>query len=275
MRAHTITGGGGVKLHVVETGNRRGRPVLFVHGFSQCSLVWTRQLASDLAGELHLVALDNRGHGLSEKPRDAYGDPQLWADDLQAVIDALALDRPVLVGWSFGGLILCDYLRCRGEAAIRGTSFVGAATKLGEESLALTGADFLPIVPGFFSSDAEESIGALRTLVRMLVHAEPTPEDFYTWLGFNVVVPSYVRQAMVTREVSNDDVLSRLERPVLVTHGERDGLVLPEAARQHAALIPDARLSLYPEVGHSPFWEDPERFNRELREFVRGLPASP
>ncbi len=273
MRAHRVTGGGGVGLHVVEAGRPSGRPILFVHGFSQCHLVWMRQLASPLAEELRLVALDLRGHGLSDKPRDAYGEAQLWADDLQAVIDQLALERPVLVGWSFGGVVLCDYLRCHGEGEIAATSFVGALTKLGEESMAFIAPDYLPVIPGCFARDVEESVAAMRTMVRMLVFEEPKPADFYAWLGFNVVVPPHVRETMVARSVSNDDVLSRLERPVLITHGEQDALVLPTAAHHSAARIPHARISLYPRTGHSPFWEQPERFNRELADFVRGLPS--
>jgi pimeloyl-ACP methyl ester carboxylesterase len=59
--------------------------------------------------------------------------------------------------------------------------------------------------------------------------------------------------------------------PALVVHGEEDGVVLPAAAEEHADLLPDAETSWYPEVGHSPFFEAPERFNRELRSFVEGL----
>ena len=68
MKTHTITGGGGTPLHLVETGNPTGRPILFIHGFSQCWLAWNRQLSSDLAESHRLVALDLRGHGLSGKP---------------------------------------------------------------------------------------------------------------------------------------------------------------------------------------------------------------
>ena len=63
MKHHTITGGGGVRLHLVETGDPGGRPILFIHGFSQCCLSWNRQLNSDLAGEYRLVA---RQFGFSE-----------------------------------------------------------------------------------------------------------------------------------------------------------------------------------------------------------------
>ncbi|HEY6743342.1 MAG TPA: alpha/beta fold hydrolase [Lapillicoccus sp.] len=78
-RSHRVPGGNGVALQVEETGNHEGRPVLFVHGISQCRLAWSRQLRSALGRDLRLVAMDLRGHGLSEKPRDDYGDPAVWA----------------------------------------------------------------------------------------------------------------------------------------------------------------------------------------------------
>src|SRR5262245_36939761 len=99
MKTQKITGGGGVQLHVVEAGNPDGRPILFLHGFSQSGLAWSRQLDSELARDHHLVAMDLRGHGLSDKPRDAYGDSRMWADDVRAVIDSLNLDHAVLCGW--------------------------------------------------------------------------------------------------------------------------------------------------------------------------------
>ena len=74
VRTHQVSGGGGVQLHVEETGNRSGQPVLFIHGLSQSGLAWHRQLHSELARDLRLVALDLRGHGESERPADAYGD---------------------------------------------------------------------------------------------------------------------------------------------------------------------------------------------------------
>lgn len=111
MKTHRITGGGGVQLHVVETGNVQGRPILFLHGLSQCWLQWSGQLNSELARDHRLVALDRRGHGLSDKPRDGYSDSKLWADDIHAVIRELNLARPVLSGWSYGPLVFLDYIR--------------------------------------------------------------------------------------------------------------------------------------------------------------------
>jgi non-heme chloroperoxidase len=92
MKNHSVIGGGGLKLHVQETGNPDGKPILFIHGFSQCRLAWNKQMHSDLATDFRLIAMDIRGHGLSEKPRDAYGDSRMWADDVHAVMAALRLD---------------------------------------------------------------------------------------------------------------------------------------------------------------------------------------
>lgn len=62
--------------------------------------------------------------------------------------------------------------------------------------------------------------------------------------------------------------LSGLHVPVLITHGAEDDIVLFQAAEQHKALIPHATLSVYPTVGHSPFFEEPDRFNDELHLFA-------
>src|SRR5262245_20065471 len=99
MEAHAITGGGGVQLHAVETGNPQGRPIVFLHGYSACWRVWGRQLSSPLAERFRLVAMDLRGHGLSDRPRDGYADSKLWAEDVHAMIETLRLDRPILCGW--------------------------------------------------------------------------------------------------------------------------------------------------------------------------------
>ena len=78
--------------------NYRRRPILFIHGFSQSWFCWNRQLTSDLADDHRLVAMDLRGHGLSDKPREGYTDSRLWADDVHAVTQALRLDHPILCG---------------------------------------------------------------------------------------------------------------------------------------------------------------------------------
>lgn len=271
MRVHGVTGGGEIRLHVDETGNPQGQPILFIHGFSQCRLAWTAQLYSDLAEDFRLVAMDIRGHGSSDKPRDAYGDSRLWADDVHAVIEELELERPILVGWSYGGLIIMDYVRFYGDERLGGINLVGAVTKIGTpEATARLGADFLAMVPGFFAQDVEESVHTLDAFIRLCTHEPLPPTKHHLALGYNVIVPPAVRQGLFSRTLTNDDLLPTLMTPVLITHGEEDQIVLATAAEEHSQRIPRARLSLYPDVGHAPFVEAPARFNAELRAFATG-----
>lgn len=271
MKSQKVTGGDGIQLYVEETGNPQGKPILFIHGFSQCGLCWNKQMNSDLADDFRLVTLDIRGHGLSDKPQGAYGDTQLWADDIQAVIDTLKLDHPVLSGWSYGGEVLCDYLRHYGDEQIGGLNFVGAVSKLGEPVFPFLTPEFLGLAEGFFSNVAEESSAALQSFIRLIVHNEFTPEDYYFFLGFNTIVPPYVRAGLFDRLVENDDILAQIKKPVLLTHGEDDELVFPEMSKFHNEKISQTQISFYPNVGHAPFWENSERFNKEIRSFVNSL----
>ena len=86
---HDVRGGGGLRLHVREWGDPQGPPIVFVHGWSQSQLCWSRQTAGPLADDFRIVTFDLRGHGMSEKPPDAehYVDARLWAEDLNAVIE--------------------------------------------------------------------------------------------------------------------------------------------------------------------------------------------
>ena len=269
MKTHSIAGGGGLTLHVDETGNPDGKPILFIHGFSQCRLAWRKQTHSDLAREFRLVTMDIRGHGLSDKPRHGYDDPELWARDVQAVIVELSLSKPVLIGWSYGGVIISDFLRVFGEDAIAGTQWVGAVSRLGEPLVegGFLSNDFLGLVPGLFSENTEESATTLARFLRLCVRNEPTPEDLYFFLGYNTLVPPYVRQGLFARNVNNDGVLQDARKPMSLVYGEDDQIVSPRMCTHMEKLARHATVSTYPNVGHMPFWEDPERYNRELRDF--------
>jgi non-heme chloroperoxidase len=273
MKSHRVAGGGGAQLHLVETGNPRGRPILFLHGFSQCGLAWGRQLDSELADDYRLVAMDLRGHGLSDEPgAGGYADSRLWAEDVNAAVEALSLDHPVVCGWSYGPLVILDYLRHYGEAGVGGIHFVGGITKLGsDDALSVLTPEFLGLVPGFFSADVRESVGALATLLRMCFTREPSAEELYLMLGYNVSVPPHVRQALFSRSFDNDDLLPKLRKPVLITHGADDAIVKPSVIGQHWGGIAHAQVHMMPDAGHAPFWDDAASFNRRLRAFAESL----
>ena len=270
---HThVMGGDGVRLHVVETGNPSGRPILFVHGFSQSWLSWRRQMFSDLGNDYRLVAMDLRGHGQSDKPRDGYADPHLWADDVAAVMRASHLEQPVLCGWSYGPIVILDYIRQYGESGLAGLSFVNGLTKLGsDEALSFLSPELLNLVPGFFATETEESVRSLTSLLRLCFVQEPSPEDLYLMLGYNLEVPPYVRQALFSRSFDNDDLLPRICSPVQVLHGAEDAVVKPSIVDQHKAGIAHAQVKLMPGAGHAPFWDDAVAFNRHLQTFCESL----
>jgi non-heme chloroperoxidase len=272
MKTHRIAGGSGVQLHVTETGNLQGRPIVFLHGASQCWLQWSRQMNSSLAGDYRLIAVDMRGHGLSEKPTNGYNDSKLWADDVNAVIQGLNLDHPVLSGWSYGPLVFLDYIRHYGEDRIGGLHFVGAVTKLGsDEAVSVLTPEFLGVVPQFLSTEAETSVRGLEGLLRLCFAQKPLPSELYLMLGYNVSVPPYVRQGLFSRSFSNDDLLPKIRKPVLITHGAADAIVKPAAVDQHKAAMPHAQVQVMANTGHAAFWDDTPGFNERLRAFCESL----
>lgn len=272
MKSHTIPGGGGTGLHVVESGNPDGPPIVFIHGVFQSWLAWSRQMRSDLANTCRLVAMDLRGHGLSDKPREGYTDSRLWAEDVHAVIQGLHLDRPVLCGWSYGPLVVLDYVRHYGTTGLRGLSFVGGVTKLGSDDAAsVLTSDFLSLLPAFSSPDALESTHALDALVRLLFEHELSSEEHYMMLGYNVSAPPYVRQALFDRSLDNDDLLPEIGRPVLITHGADDAVVKPAVIEEQMASIRQSRIHVMENAGHACFWDDAGAYNRHLKEFVESL----
>lgn len=272
MQSHDVIGGGGITLHVEETGDRSGKSILFVNGYSTSGRGWIYQMDSPLAEDLHLVTMDTRGHGRSEKPVEGYADPQLWAADIHCVINELGLEDPVLVASSMAGVYVSDYLSIHGEEDVAGINLVGANSWLGPETgRSLTGEDFLELIPAMESNDAAEANAAIDELWRRIPHDPLSTRDHYFMVGVTTQTPPSVRSQIIRRTVSPEDLYRSIEVPVLITHGEDDTIVLPDAARMHADLFPNARTSLYPEIGHASFLETPSRFNRELREFVDSL----
>jgi len=275
MKHYTITGGGGTRLHLVEAGDSRAPAILFLHGMSQSWITWDRQMRSELARRYRLVAMDLRGHGSSERPRDGYDDSRLWAADVNAAIGELELDRPILCGWSYGPLVILDYIRHYGEERIGGIHLVGAVTKLGSEAAAAVLApEFLALLPGLFSSDVVESVRGIESLLQLCFAREPEASDRYTMLGFGVSVPPFVRQALLTRVVDNDDLLPTIAKPVLITHGALDAVVRQEVVAQHRVGLPHAQVHIMSDAGHAAFWDDAASFNRRLGAFCEEVVRS-
>ncbi len=249
MKTHTVYGGGGLRLHAREWGNTDGPPILFIHGLSQNHLCWRHQYDSGLADDFRLVAYDLRGHGMSEAPLELehYTDGRLWADDVAAIIDQLRLDRPVLVGWSYGGFIICDYVRAHDQDRIAAIDFVGGVTTLGGAAFGtLIGPGFVDHFPDATADDLPSNIRAMRGMVRAFSAKPLPPDDVETLLCSSMTVPAHIRANLGAREIDGDDVLRALEVPLLVSHGRADTVVLPAMAEHVLATCPTASTTNWP-----------------------------
>jgi pimeloyl-ACP methyl ester carboxylesterase len=258
----------GLTISAQDWGNPNGPEILFIHGFSQSHLSWIKQVTnSDLAKEFHLVTYDLRGHGNSDKPfePERYKTGKYWADELQAVMDATSLKRPVLVGWSYAGRVMADYLTIHGSAKLAGLNYVDAGQK-GDPSFFGPNLRNLPLMA---SEDLATNIAATRAFLHDCFSIQPSQEEYEVMLAFNMMVPPKVRLGMSNRPLQVDDMLRSLRLPVLVTHGAEDKNSNLIAAEYTAKMISGAKLSVYQGIGHSPFFEDAPRFNGELAAFVR------
>jgi pimeloyl-ACP methyl ester carboxylesterase len=272
----TVQGHGGVPLVVVQAGNKQGPAILFIHGYSQSYLSWEKQLNdAGLQKDFHLIAFDLRGHGASGKPSEpAAYTSEAWGGDVNAVIKATGDRKPVLVPWSYGGPVTMSYVRHHGVAGIAGINLVAGGTALGganpppdmnDPALKERMARFMAMT----NPDTAANLAATRWFVGSLTKQPlPTPETD-TILIYNMLTPAYVRAAMFRFQPDNKDLQGKVTVPVLLTHGDADGVVPYQTSLDNNKLIKGSTLSTYKDIGHAPFLEAPQRFNTELAAFVK------
>jgi non-heme chloroperoxidase len=266
---HILTTPDSVTLSVQEWGNASGPEILFIHGICQSHLSWRKQYESKLGEKFRLITYDMRGHGASSKPLEAasYQENHRWAQEVDCVLQGLNLKRPVLVGWSYAGRVICDYLMTYGDDSIAGINFVNASTKTAPEFASPGG----KILCAMTSEDLITNIRSTQDFLRICSSQPISPEDFETMLAYNMLTPAKARLDMLTRATPYEEHLKKVKVPVLITHGEKDQVVISAVARYTASVIPHAKTSFYPDCAHMPFWEDSSRFNHELAEFLHSI----
>ena len=273
MTTHQVIGYGGIPLYVHETGPVDAPAILLIHGWSQHHLSWTKQLDSDLAKEFRLIAPDLRGHGNSGKPEEAeaYDASRPWADDIAAIIDELGLKDPILVGWSMGTDVICDYLRVHGDAQIGGFAFVsGQLRSLTEEEISAPARTrALATWKGMCSNKPKVALNATIAFIKSCASAPFSKQDLAFLVGMNMLCPPFVRRHMLSRVEDYRADLANVTKPALILYGTADKVVPPEVAREAADTLTHAKTEAYSGTGHCPFWEKPDRFNRHLAEFAR------
>jgi pimeloyl-ACP methyl ester carboxylesterase len=254
----------GVRLAVQTWGDPAAPAIVLVHGWGQSSRAWER-LAGRLPG-FHLIAPDLRGHGESDAPDDGYDRPGVWADELDAVLDFAG--RPaVVVGWSYGGLVITDYVRERGTRDIAGICFTGALTEIGRDRPGgRIGAAMKAALPSVLAEDPAVAEPALTALMRGMGVTDDA--EVRRMVEETLRVAPAVRGALFRRDIGSADVLEKMDIPVLIVHGTVDEVVHVTAAEYAGGKIPGARVRLLPGVGHLPFDERPAEFAAALVEFA-------
>ena len=268
-RFSTVQGTGGVPLNVVAAG-QQGKPgILFIHGYGMSALSWAAQLDDpELQNNYHLVAFDLRGHGASGKPwrKEDYL-PAAWAGDIAAVMAAAGLKRPAVVAWSFGGNIVMHYVREHGISNIGGLQFVGTVGRLAEFVTPPEPAD-----PGWvenvFAKDMRANIRAAKSGITRLTEGDMSAAQTEQAMWVSATLPVYAKQAIGYGNEDNSDLVPRMRLPVRLSTGEFDRLVTPATVEAAAASLPQSSIRIYEGVGHSPFAEASEAFNRDLMRFV-------
>jgi len=277
-RTHSITGHGGVNLFVRDHGPEDAPVLLLVHGWSQSSLSWSKQINSGLTKSFRIIAPDLRGHGQSDKPEgDAlYQSSEIWAEDINAIITDLDLKQPLLAGWSMGAWIVGDYLRHMGDATLSGVALIGGAVTSGsfapKAGIEIRRPDV--IATGAYHKDSAIQIPAIIDFLKACTPAPMSKRDLAFMTGFNMQCPPDIRKACRFRSEDYRPDHAKNTKPTLLIHGAADRVITLPMHQEAVAAIPGATTHLYSNIGHAPFWEDAARFNADLAQFTTLLSSN-
>jgi pimeloyl-ACP methyl ester carboxylesterase len=250
----------GPTLRCGEIGAAEAGTILFLHGYGD-SAFSAEPIVPFLPAGWRFVAPDQRGHGRSDRPAGGYEIETLAADAV-AILDDLGCERAVVVGHSMGSLV-AQRMAIDDPGRVARLVLVGSAAVANGPAcreLAASVAAFGDAVPvGFI--EAFQSGTAARPL---------PPEFFAGILAESARVPARVWRAMM-RGILRFDAraeLAAIAAPTRIVWGEEDAIFGHAEQLELWSGIRGATLSVYAGTGHDPHWEEPERFARELAEFV-------
>jgi len=251
-----------VTLPYVEHGDPNGIPLLLLHGVTDSWRSFESVLPL-LPGSIRAIAPTQRGHGNASRPRDGYTFAALAAD-VAALLDALRIPAAFVCGHSMGSGVAQRFAADHPKRVL-GLVLVGsfhdlrksaAARELWDASIS-TLED--PVDPGFVRGFQESTL------------ARPIPQAFLdAAIEESLQVPARVWRAAFEGFLHDDvaDRIGSIEAPTQIVWGALDALCSRDDQQALLAAIPRSRLTIYAEAGHSPHWEEPERFARDLAAFV-------
>jgi pimeloyl-ACP methyl ester carboxylesterase len=254
----------------------RERPtLLLLHGGPGFDHTLFKPDYGQLADIAQVVYFDQRGHGRSDR-----GDPErwrldVWADDVRAFCEALGIERPIVLGWSFGGMVAMAYVARHPEHPAK----LVLQSTMGRM-------DVDRIVEGFRRLGGEEAAEAARAF--WSPGAPPEAMLAYATTCMPLYSPTPVDPAAMGRSVLNPDLLmgggdimramdllpglSAVQCPTLVIAGEDDPICTIDSMQDVVDALPPehVRFERIPKAGHIAPLDDPDRFFGVLREFVTG-----
>jgi 3-oxoadipate enol-lactonase len=242
-----------------------GLAVVFIHGIGGAGRAWAGQVASFRAAGLVPLAPDLPGYG--GRPAVAAMEFDGLADDVEAAIARSAVQRPLLVGHSMGGMVAQTMLRRRPEAY--------AAAVLACTSPAFGNAD-----GDFQKKFVTDRLGPLEAgkamtdlapkMVERMMGPRPDPAGRTFAIEVMVAVPADTYRAAVRCLVAFDERanLARIAIPVLCLAGGVDPNAPPQVMERMAGKIPGARYVCLPGIGHLPNLEAPAAFDAAVLGFL-------
>ena len=258
-----------------------GTPLVMLHGFASSLVTWRKNF-DDLARDHQVIALDLKGWGLSDKPKDSDYSLAAQADLVRGVLRALNIERAIIVGHSMGGATAMHFA-VRHPAATRGLVLVASAGARHFPLLqaARVGLQIPPLrrwmklgIEYGLASDALLSAG-MPTSYYDARHLTPQlVADLIAPLrteGFPDALLGMVRDLGKARLHGR---VSEIVAPTLLIWGEHDPLIQRADGEMLRRRLPQAELVVLARAGHLPHEERAEDVNHMIREFVKTVVSS-
>jgi non-heme chloroperoxidase len=249
-----------------------GPPVVFVASWSLPSDSWAYQMLALSEAGCRCVAYDRRGHGRSDDPGRGF-DFDTLADDLAAVMEALDLRGATLVGFSMGTGEVVRYLTRHGAGRVARIVLIGTTTPMLARAADNPDGLDLALFEAFrIGALMQDFPGWIDDSMVPFVTAE-TPPGLRNWVRDMALRTSAKALLNCNRTLTAADFRAELRSvgvPTLVIHGGQDMTCpLDLTGRPTAALVPDARLTVYEGAPHGLFLTHMARLNADLLAFTR------
>jgi pimeloyl-ACP methyl ester carboxylesterase len=264
----------GRPVNVIDMGE--GDAIVFIHGLSGAWVNWLENLPH-FARDHRVIAMDLPGFGHSPMPAERISISG-YGRIVDELLDALGIDRAVVVGNSMGGFIGAEVAIAFGTRVDRLVLVSAAGISIehqrNERVLRyLERLDDVLILSGGWMATRSAGLAkrkrARRQIMRLVAHrAQDLPAPLIAEQVMGSGKPGFVPALDALTDYPIRDRLSEIRCPVLVVWGEEDRLVPVRDAYIFGELIPSSRVVVWPETGHVAMLERPAAFNALVDEFL-------